>query len=131
MIRFRTALVTLIVVDVVLGLAAARMPRFPGDLQLARAIQRFAPMPIPLAQAITTSALMPWCFVLLVATIGVAWIMSGCRGAAAAVVIFFGLWLLGIWLSNMLAKPRPTPELITVIGHPKGYAFPSKRGNLF
>jgi len=77
MIRFRTALLTLIVVDVVLALAAARMPRFPGDPQLALAIQRFAPMPIPLAQAITTSALMPWCFVLLAATIALAWIISG------------------------------------------------------
>ena len=131
MIRFRTALPTLIVVDVVLALAAARMPRFPGDPQLALAIQRFAPMPIPLAQAITTSALMPWCFVLLAATIALAWIISGWRGAAAAVVIFFGLWLLGIWLSPMFAQPRPKPELINVIGHPKGYAFPSIFGLIY
>lgn len=59
MIRIRTALVTLIVVDVVLAFSAARTPWFPGDPQIARAIQHFAPMPIPLAQAITTSALMP------------------------------------------------------------------------
>jgi membrane-associated phospholipid phosphatase len=124
-IRTRTALVKLIVVDVVIAFAAARMPWFPGDLQIARAIQHFAPMPIPLAQAITTSALMPWCFVLLAATITVAWIMYEWRAAAVAVAIFFGLWLLGIWLSPMIGQPRPAPDLINVIGHPKGYAFPS------
>ena len=57
MIRLKTALVTLIVIDIVLAFAAARMPWFPGDPQIARAIQHFAPMPIPLAQVITTSAL--------------------------------------------------------------------------
>ena len=77
MIRVRTTLVTLIVVDVVLAFAAARMAWWLGDPQIARAIQHLAPMPIPLAQAITTSALMPRCLVLLAATIAVAWIMLG------------------------------------------------------
>ena len=131
MIRIRTALVTLIVVDVVIAFAAAQMPWFPGDPQIARAIQHFAPMPIPLAQAITTSALMPWCFVLLAATIAVAWIMCWWRAAAVAVAIFFGLWLLGIGLSPMVAQPRPTSELINVVGHPKGYAFPSIFGLIY
>src|ERR1700730_16218134 len=108
MIRARTALVTLIVVDVVLLFAAAQMPWFPGDPQIARAIQHFAPMPIPLAQAITTSALVPWCFVLLGVTIAVVGRMCGWRAAAVAVVIFFGLWLLGIWLRPIVAQPRPT-----------------------
>jgi membrane-associated phospholipid phosphatase len=131
MIRIRTVLITLIVVDVVLALAAARMPWLPGDLQIARAIQHFAPMPIPLAQAITTSALMPWCFVLLAATIVVAGTMCGWRAAAVALAIFFALWLLGIGLSAMVAQPRPTSELINVVGHPKGYAFPSIFGLIY
>ncbi len=123
--RTRATLVTLAVVDVVLAFAAARTPWFPGDPQIARAIQHFAPMAIPLAQTITASAMKPWCFLLLAATIAVAWTMCGWRAAAVAVAIFFGLWLLGIWLSPMVAQPRPTSELINVVGHPKGYAFPS------
>jgi hypothetical protein len=43
MIRIGTDLITLIVVDVVLAFAAAWMPWFPGDLQIARAIQHFGP----------------------------------------------------------------------------------------
>src|ERR1700722_10403740 len=129
--RIRTALVTLIVVDVVLAFAAARMPWFPGDPQIARVIQHFASMPIPLAQAITASALMPWCFALLAGTIGVGWTMCGWRAAAVAVAIFFGLWFLGIWLSPIVAQPRPTSELINVVGHPKGYAFPSIFGLIY
>jgi hypothetical protein len=131
MIRPNTALVILIVIDVVIAFAAVRIPWFPGDPQIALAIQHFAPMPIPLAQAITTSALMPWCFVLLAATIVVAWAMCGWRAAAVAVTIFFGLWLLGIALSPMIAQPRPTPELINVVGHPKSYAFPSIFGLIY
>jgi membrane-associated phospholipid phosphatase len=131
MIRPNTALVILIVIDVVIAFAAVRIPWFPGDPQIALAIQHFAPMPIPLAQGITTSALMPWCFVLLAATIVVAWAMCGWRAAAVAVAIFFGLWLLGIALSPMIAQPRPTPELINVVGHPKGYAFPSIFGLIY
>jgi len=129
--RTRATLVTLAVVDVVLAFAAARTPWFPGDPQIARAIQHFAPMAIPLAQTITASAMKPWCFLLLAATIAVAWTMCGWRAAAVAVAIFFGLWLLGIWLSPMVAQPRPTSELINVVGHPKGYAFPSIFGLIY
>jgi membrane-associated phospholipid phosphatase len=131
MIRTRTALVILIILDIVIAFAAARMPWFSGDPQIARAIQHFAPMPIPLAQAITTSALMPWCLGLLAATIAVAWTICGWRAAAVAVAIFFGLWLLGIGLSPIVAQPRPTSALINVVGHPKGYAFPSIFGLIY
>jgi membrane-associated phospholipid phosphatase len=131
MIRIRAALITLIVVDVVFAFAAARMPWFPGDPQIARLIQHFAPMPIPLAQAITASAMKPWCFALLVATVAFAWTISGWRAAAIAVAIFFSLWLLGILLRPMVAQPRPTAELINVVGHPAGYAFPSIFGLIY
>jgi membrane-associated phospholipid phosphatase len=103
----------------------------PGDPQIARAIQHFAPMPIPLAQAITASALMPWCFVLLAATIIFAWTMCGCARPWLPLRFFFGLWFLGIWLSPMIAQPRPTAELINVVGHPEGYAFPSIFGLIY
>lgn len=57
--------------------------------------------------------------------------MCGWRAAAVAVTIFFGLWLLGIGLSPIVAQPRPTSELINVVGHPKGYAFPSIFGLIY
>jgi undecaprenyl-diphosphatase len=131
MIRTRTAVTILIVVDVVITFAAARMPWFPGDPQLARATQTYTPVPIAFAQAITASAEKPWCFILLAITIAVAWTMSGWRAAAIAVAIFFGLWVLGLWLSPMVAQPRPTPDLINVVGHPKGYSFPSIFGLIY
>jgi membrane-associated phospholipid phosphatase len=129
--RTKVALVTLIIVDVALAFAAAKTPWFPGDPEIARAIQHFAPMPTPWAQTVTASAMIPWCFLLLPATIAVAWTMCGWRATTVAVAIFFGLWLLGIWLSPMVAQPRPTSELINVVGHPKGYAFPSIFGLIY
>jgi membrane-associated phospholipid phosphatase len=130
-VRTKAALVALIVVDILIAFAASRTLWFPGDPQIARGIQHFAPMPIPLAQAITGSALMPWCFVLLAATIVFAWTMCGWRAAVVPVAIFFGLWFLGIWLSPLVAQPRPTAELINVVGHPAGYAFPSIFGLIY
>jgi hypothetical protein len=44
---------------------------------------------------------------------------------------FFGLWLFGFWLSPMVARPRPSPGLIHVFGHPRGFAFPSIFGLLY
>jgi membrane-associated phospholipid phosphatase len=38
---------------------------------------------------------------------------------------------LRIWLSPLIAQPRPSPELIQVVGHPKGYAFPSIFGLVY
>jgi len=81
MVRNRAALVALAVIDGLLAFAATRMPWFPGDPEIARAIQHFAPMPIPLAQAITASAMTPWCFLLLAMTIAAAWKICGWRAA--------------------------------------------------
>lgn len=57
--------------------------------------------------------------------------ISGWRAALLAFPIFLGLWLFGLWLSPHVAQPRPSPELITVIGHPKGYSFPSISGLVY
>jgi undecaprenyl-diphosphatase len=130
-VRTRALVITLIVIDAMLAFGASRMPWFPGDVEIARAIQHFVPMPIQSAQFITASANKPWCFVLLAATVAVVWAMYGWREAMAAVPIFFALWLLGIWLSPLIAQPRPTAEMISVVGHPKGYAFPSIFGLIY
>jgi len=44
--------------------------------------------------------------------------------------VFFGLWLIGFWPGPLVAQPRPLLGLIHVVGHPRGFAFPSIFGLL-
>jgi undecaprenyl-diphosphatase len=113
-----------------LTLAEARMPYLPGDLALARGIQTLGAISNTLAQWITKTAETPWCIILLGLALLSAWAISGWRAALLASV-FFGLWLFGIWLSPLIARPRPSPDLIGVVGRPRGFAFPSIFGLIY
>jgi membrane-associated phospholipid phosphatase len=125
------SLVALAVLIALLSFVAARVPYFPGDIALARAIQAVVPIPTTLAQWITATALPPWCFILFSLTALVAWFISGWRATMLAFPIFFGLWWFGIWLSPLASQPRPSGDLINVVGHPKGFAFPSIFGLIY
>ena len=118
-------------VNVLLIVAAARMAYFPTDLFLARGLQSLAFLPLRWAAWITATADKPWCFALLALVVVVAWLLCGWRAALVALPVFFGLRLFGIWLSPLIAQPRPSPELLFVVGHPKGYAFPSLFGLVY
>ena len=124
-------LLALAVVIAILAFAASRIPYFPTDLAIARGLQSRAAMLVSAATWITATAGRPWSLVLLALTAVLAWVISGWRAALLAIPIFFGLLLFGIWLSPHVAQPRPSPELIKVIGNPKGYAFPSIFGLIY
>jgi membrane-associated phospholipid phosphatase len=114
-----------------LAMLAARRPYFPGDVAIARAIQAALPGSVGWAKWTTSTAEAPACFVLLVFTMLAAWLISGWRSAIIAVPVFFGLFGFGLWLSPLVAQPRPSPTLITVVGHPKGFSFPSIFGLIY
>jgi membrane-associated phospholipid phosphatase len=88
-------------------------------------------VPIPVGKLLDEIANLPWSFVLVGLTAVVAWKISGWRAALLSFPIFFGLLLFGLWLSPHVAQPRPSPDLVTVIGHPKGFAFPSISGLVY
>jgi membrane-associated phospholipid phosphatase len=125
------SLLVLTLVNTAVVLAAGRMRYFPGDVFFARATQAIAPLPVGFSRWIPATAETPWCFILLGLAIAAAWWLAGLRAAAVAVPVFFGLWLLGLWLSPQIAQPRPSPDLIHVVGNPRGYAFPSIFGLIY
>jgi membrane-associated phospholipid phosphatase len=129
--RANVGLAILAILNAALIVAAARMPYFPTDVALARAVQSLSPLSANAAQWITTTADTPRCFVLLALAALAGWLIAGWRPAAMAVAVFCGLLLFGIWLSPIVAQPRPSPALISVVGHPKGYAFPSIFGLVY
>jgi undecaprenyl-diphosphatase len=77
------------------------------------------------AEAVTASAKIPWNFVLLAITLLLSWLIAGWRAAALAAVCFAGLLLIGPWLQGVIARPRPSPSLVRVVGSSSGYSFPS------
>ena len=110
---------------------SSRRHWLPTDLFLARTLQSLGMVPIPVGKLLDEIANLPWSFVLVGLTALVAWKISGWRAALLSFPIFFGLLLFGLWISPLVAQPRPSPNLVTVIGHPKGFSFPSISGLVY
>jgi undecaprenyl-diphosphatase len=123
--RHRVVWIIATIVTALLSVAVARSTRLPGDVAVTGILQSVAPQDNSWAEAITTSAKIPWNFILLAVTIILSWLIAGWRAAALAAVCFAGLLLIGPWLQGAIARPRPSPSLVRVVGSSSGYSFPS------
>jgi membrane-associated phospholipid phosphatase len=121
----RLLLVGLALAIAVLTFASARTPYLPADVAITRALQSISPLSTSAANWITESANHPWCYVLLALSVVVACVIGGWRAAAVAIAVYFADKLFGDWLSPLVAQPRPPADLIHVVRHVSGYAFPS------
>jgi membrane-associated phospholipid phosphatase len=96
---------------------------------VTRFLQSVAPENNSWAEAITTSAKTPWNFILLAITILLSCLIVGWRAAVFAAVCFAGLLVTGPWFQGVIARPRPSPSLVHVMGSmmgsSSGYSFPS------
>ncbi|MEW6666347.1 MAG: phosphatase PAP2 family protein [Thermodesulfobacteriota bacterium] len=115
----------LFVLAVSLTLAAARWTYFPGDVSATRFVQWFTPQSTDWAQWISSTAKFPWILILLAVTVGLSWKLGGWRAALLAVGSFAGMWVLGRHLGPLIARPRPSPDLVRVAEKLSGYSFPS------
>ena len=118
-------LLILLFVAVFAMLAACRNAYFPGDVTVERFVQSLAPKSMNWALWITKSATFPWSLILLAATFVISWVVAGWRVALLSILSFAGMWIMGTLLSPVIARPRPSPALVHVIGSPSGYSFPS------
>lgn len=121
----RLVLLGLTLAFALLAGAASALPYLPGDLPATRAVQSYVPLPSHLAAWITHTADRPGCFILAALAVAGAWFLGGWRAGVLAAPVIAGAWLSGVWLSPLVAQPRPSPELVQVVGQPKGYGFPS------
>lgn len=129
--RFLTVWTLLVCLATLACLAAAQWPHFPGDLPLARALQSLVGESLGWSTAITATAQVPgrWFLGLLTALVA-TWI-AGWRGAVAAVLALALLVFLDPWLKPMIGRPRPSPDLVRVIGSAQGVSFPSTFGLIY
>ncbi len=118
-------------VTILVGAGVAMAPYFAGDIAAARAVQSAAPNPGWWATPISRLAPAPAkYYVMGIATI-LAVALAGVRGLLLA-VMFIALEQYGAeWTKAWFGRPRPSRELIAVVGTPTGYSFPSTTISFF
>ena len=111
-------------VSVLVFAAASLEPYFAGDVNLARVIQAMSPG-TEWASAITSLATAPTKYIVMAAAVILAWRLGGWKGAIIAIGAI-AIEQFGAEATKLIAKrPRPSPDLIAVVGKPAGFSFPS------
>jgi undecaprenyl-diphosphatase len=119
------AWIGLVIVAILATLATKYFNYFPGDVAVERWMQSWVPQNFNWAVGISRTAEFPWVLILLAFVFVLSWTLGGWRAALLSVLSFAGMLALGNWLSPMIARPRPSPELVHVFQPRSGYGFPS------
>ena len=113
------------VVTILIGFGVWMEPYFAGDLETARAIQAAAPAPGWWATPISRLAPAPAKYVVMVVALVLSFVVAGWRGLLITGA-FIALEQYGAeYTKSIFRRPRPSRELINVVGSPTGYTFPS------
>jgi membrane-associated phospholipid phosphatase len=117
-------LATAVLLTLLVGAAIALTPFLPGDVPVARAIQALSPGTGWVPPFIST-AFMPAKLVLMAIAVLGTWRLAGVRPAAVVLAAIVLEQLLGEASKSLFQRPRPSRELIAVMGTPSGFSFPS------
>jgi undecaprenyl-diphosphatase len=117
-------LVTAALCTLVVSAAVAMTPYLPGDVALARAIQALSPS-TDWVPAFISTAYAPSKFILMAIAVLGTWRLAGLRPAAVVLAAIVLEQLLGEASKSLFERPRPSRELIAVMGNPSGFSFPS------
>ena len=112
-------------VTVLIGSAVAMEPYFAGDVAAARMVQSVSPNPEWWATPVSRLAPAPGKYYVMAIVLTASLFVGGWRGFAL-IAAFLLLEQYGAEYTKAIFKrPRPSRELITVIGSPSGFSFPS------
>lgn len=112
-------------VTVLIGIGVRMEPYFAGDLRAARTLQHAAPHPEWWATPVSRLAPAPAKYYVMAIALVASFLVAGWRGLALAAG-FLLLEQYGAESTKALFKrPRPSHDLIAVVGNPSGYSFPS------
>jgi membrane-associated phospholipid phosphatase len=106
-------------------MAAKYYAYFPGDLAVERLVQSLLPPNLKWAEGVSRTAEFPWILLILAFIFGLSWTLAGWRAAALSLLSFVGMSVLGALLSPVIARARPSPELVHVFRPLTGSSFPS------
>jgi membrane-associated phospholipid phosphatase len=117
--------VGLLIIAALVTSATKYLAYFPGDVAVERWVQSLVTQNLNWAEGISRTAEFPWIFLILALIATLSWTMAGWRAALVSILSLVGMWALGNWLGAVIARPRPTAELVRVFRHFPGYSFPS------
>jgi undecaprenyl-diphosphatase len=117
--------IALFIIAALVTLDARYYAYFPGDVALERWVQSLLPANLYWAEAVSRTAEFPWIILILVLIVILSWVLADWRAALLSIISLVVMWALGAWLGPVIARPRPSPELVRVFRHLSGYSFPS------
>jgi membrane-associated phospholipid phosphatase len=110
---------------VLVGVGVWMKPYFAGDVQVAKAVQSVSPNPGWWATPVSRLAPAPGKYYVMAITLVASFFVGGWRGLAI-LSAFLLLEQYGAESTKALFKrPRPSRDLIAVVGNPSGFTFPS------
>jgi len=113
------------IVSLLIGVGVAMEPYFAGDVRAARALQSATPDPGWWATPISRLAPAPAKYYVMGIAAILAFALAGVRGLLLAVA-FIALEQYGAESTKAwFGRPRPSRDLIAVVGTPGGFTFPS------
>ncbi len=115
----------LFIIAVLVTAATKYYPYFPGDAALEKGVQSLVPPNLNWAEAVSQTAKSPWIFIILAFISALSWGVAGWRAAFLSILSLTGMWVLGALLGTVIARPRPSPELVYVFSPLTGSSFPS------
>lgn len=113
------------ITTLLIGIAVSLTPYFAGDVAITRAVQAVFPDPAWWAVPISRLANAPAKYVVMALALGAAYALAGWRGALVGVIAIVLDQYGGEASKSLFARPRPSPELVAVVGKPRGFSFPS------
>jgi undecaprenyl-diphosphatase len=127
--RFNYAVwVGLLIIAFLVTLATKYFIYFPGDLAVARWVQSLLSNNLNWTVGVSRTAEFPWVLLVMALIFAVSWVLAGWRAALICIFGFLGMLALGHWLGPVIARPRPSAELVRVFRPLSGYSFPSLFG---
>ncbi len=112
------------VITLLVGTAVRMAPYFAGDVATARAVQAVSPG-TTWATTYTSTAVAPVKWIVAAAALVACYVLGGWPGALLFVVALAIEQAGGEASKSLFMRPRPSRDLVQVMGTPSGYSFPS------
>jgi len=112
-------------VTVLIGIGVRMEPYFAGDVAAARAIQSASQAPEWWARPISNLAPAPGKYYVVAIVLTAALFVAGWRGVALLTAFLLVEQYGAEYTKAIFQRPRPSRDLIAVIGTPSGLSFPS------
>lgn len=118
-------------VTILIGVGVRMEPYFAGDVRVTRLVQDNTPAPATWATPVSRLAPAPGKYYVMAIALVAAFFVAGWRGltivAGALVIEQYG----AEHTKAIFNRARPSPDLVAVVGSPRGLSFPSTTITLF